>query len=149
MIKLRKYFRGHNGIYVHGSAKDGDITIRGSFGGPEWVREDIVLPKPIVLHRQEWCDIHTGEVLSVTFNLSEIEKDGTVRFGKWFNSCTVNSRDCIKGPVPGTGLSAGPLFCLVVDGTEYWHEDIEENYARLQSRIGDYNTELYLMAMDE
>lgn len=149
MIKLRKYFRGRNGIYVHGTAKDKDITLYSTPDRPELVREDIVLPKPIVLHRQEWCDIHTGENLAVTFNLSEIEKDGTVRFGDRFNSCTVNSRDCIKGPVPGTGLSQGPFFCLVVDGTEYWHEDIEENYARLQSRIGDYNTELYLMAMDE
>lgn len=149
MIKLRKYFRGHNSIYVHGTAKGKDVTLYSTPDRPEWLREDIVLPKPIVLHRQEWCDIDTGEVLSVTFNLSEIEKDGTVRFGKWFNSCTVNSRDCIKDTVPGTEPLPGPLFCLVVDGTEYWHEDIEENYVRLQSRIGDYNTELYLMAMDE
>lgn len=149
MIKLRKYFRGHNSIYVHGTAKDKDVTLYSTPDRPEWLREDIVLPKPIVLHRQEWCDIDTGEVLSVTFNLSEIEKDGTVRFGKWFNSCTVNSRDCIKGPVPGTVLSPGPLFCLVVDGTEYWHEEVKENFAWLQSRIGDYNTELYLKEIDE
>lgn len=148
MIKLRKYFKGHSSIYVHGTAKDKDVTLYGTPDRPGWVREDIVLPKPIVLQRQEWNDVHTGEERAVTFNLSEIEKNGTVRFGDWFNSCTVNSRDCIKGPVPGTVLSPGPFFCLVVDGTEYWHEDIEKNYAQLQSRIGDYNTELYLMAMD-
>lgn len=149
MIKLRKYFRGHNSIYVHGTAKGKDVTLYSTPDRPEWVREDIVLPKPIVLHRQEWCDIDTGEVLSVTFNLSEIEKDGTVRFGKWFNSCTVNSRDCIKDPVPGVETNPGPFFCLVVDGTEYWHDDVKENFARLQSRIGDYNTELYLKEIDE
>ena len=149
MIKLRKYFRGHNGIYVHGTAKGKDVTLRGTPGRPEWLREDIVLPKPVSLYRYEWRDIHTGENLAVTFNLSEIEKDGTLRYGKWFNACTINSRDCIKGSVPGTKPSTGPFFCLVVDGTEYWHDDVEENFAWLQSRIGDYNTELYLMAMDE
>lgn len=149
MIKLRKYFKGHNSIYVHGSAKDGDITIRGSFGGPEWVSEDIDLPKPVSLYRYEWSDVHNGSCLAVTFNLSEIEKDGTVRYGDWFNTCTVNSRDCIKDPVPGVETNPGPFFCLVVDGTEYWHDDVKENFARLQSRIGDYNTELYLKEIDE
>ena len=144
MIKLRKYFKGHNSIYVHGTAKDKDVTLRGTPDRPEWLREDIVLPKPVSLYRYEW-----GDVRAVTFNLSEIEKDGTLRYGKWFNACTINSRDCIKGSVPGTVLSPGPFFCLVVDGTEYWHDDVKENFAWLQSRIGDYNTELYLMAMDE
>ena len=109
MIKLRKYFRGHNGIYVHGTAKDKDVTLRGTPDRPEWIREDIVLPKPVSLYRYEWNDVHTGENLAVTFNLSEIEKDGT----------------------------------------EYWHDDVEENFAWLQSRIGDYNTELYLKEIDE
>lgn len=149
MIKLRKYFRSHNSIYVHGTAKVGKVAIRGSFGSPEWVSEDIDLPKPVSLYRYKWYDIHTGEVLSVTFNLSEIEKDSTVRYGDWFNSCTVNSRDCIKDPVSGTVSPSGPFFCLVVDGTEYWHDDVEENFAWLQSRIGDYNTELYLKEIDE
>lgn len=149
MIKLRKYFRGHNSIYIHGTAKGKDVTLRSMLDKPEWVREDIVLPKPVLLYRYKWYDIHTDEDLAVTFNLSEIEKDGTVRYGDWFNACTVNSRDCIKDPVPGVETNPGPFFCLVVDGTEYWHEDIEENYARLQSRIGDYNTELYLKAIDE
>lgn len=144
MIKLRKYFRGHNRVYVHGTAKGKDVTLRGTPDRPEWVREDIVLPKPVSLYRYEW-----GDDRAVTFNLSEIEKDGTVRYGDWFNACTINSRDCIKGSVPGTKPSPGPFFCLVVDGTEYWHDDVKENFAWLQSRIGDYNTELYLMAMDE
>ena len=148
MIKLRKYFKGHNRIYVHGSAKDGDITIRGSSSSLEWVSEDIDLPKPVSLYRYEWSDVF-GDVLAVTFNLSEIEKDGTVRYGDWFNTCTVNSRDCIKDPIPGVETNPGPFFCLVVDGTEYWHEEVKENFAWLQSRIGDYNTELYLKAMDE
>ena len=149
MIKLRKYFKGHNSIYVHGTAKGKDVTLRSMLDKPEWVSEDITLPKPVSLYRYVWTDVHNGDVLAVTFNLSEIEKDGTVRYGKWFNACTINSRDCIKGSVPGTKPSPGPFFCLVVDGTEYWHGDVDENFAWLQSRIGDYNTELYLMAMDE
>ena len=149
MIKLRKYFKGHKRIYVHGTAKGDGVTISGSFGGPEWVSEDIDLPKPVSLYRYDWNDVHTGENLAITFNLSEIEKDGTVRYGDWFNTCTVNSRACIKDPIPGVETNPGPFFCLVVDGTEYWHEEVKENFAWLQSRIGDYNTELYLKAIDE
>ena len=144
MIKLRKYFRGHNGIYVHGTAKDKDVTLYSTPDRPEWLREDIVLPKPVSLYRYEW-----GDDRAVTFNLSEIEKDGTLRYGKWFNAGTINSRDCIKGAAPETKPSPGPFFCLVVDGTEYWHGDVDENFAWLQSRIGDYNTELYLKEIDE
>ena len=149
MIKLRKYFKGHNSIYVHGTAKGKDVTLRSMLDKPEWVSEDITLPKPVSLYRYVWTDVHNGDVLAVTFNLSEIEKDGTVRYGDWFNACTINSRDCIKDLVPGTMLSSGPFFCLVVDGTEYWHGDVDENFAWLQSRIGDYNTELYLKEIDE
>lgn len=149
MIKLRKYFRGHNGIYVHGTAKDKDVTLYSTPDRPEWVSEDIDLPKPVSLYRYEWSDVHNGDDLAITFNLSEIEKDGTVRYGDWFNTCTVNSRDCIKDPPPGVETNSGPFFCLVVDGTEYWHDDVKENFARLQSRIGDYNTELYLKEIDE
>ena len=149
MIKLRKYFRGHNSIYVHGTVKGKDVTLRSMLDKPEWVREDIVLPKPVSLYRYKWYDIHTDEDLAVTFNLSEIEKDDTVRYGDWFNSCTINSRDCIKDPIPGVETNPGPFFCLVVDGTEYWHDDVKENFAWLQSRIGDYNTELYLKEIDE
>ena len=149
MIKLRKYFRSHNRVYVHGTAKGKDVTLRGTPDKPEWVSEDIDLPKPVSLYRYVWTDVHNGDVLAVTFNLSEIEKDGTVRYGDWFNACTINSRDCIKDLVPGTMLSSGPFFCLVVDGTEYWHGDVDENFAWLQSRIGDYNTELYLKEIDE
>lgn len=154
MIKLRKYFKGHNSIYVHGTVKGKDVTgkdvtLRSTPDRPEWVSEDIDLPKPVSLYRYEWSDVHNGSCLAVTFNLSEIEKDGTVRYGDWFNTCTVNSRDCIKDPVLGMKPSLGPFFCLVVDGTEYWHDDVEENFARLQSRIGDYNTELYLKEIDE
>ena len=149
MIKLRKYFRGHNSIYVHVTAKGKDVTLHSTLDRPEWVSEDIVLPEPVSLYRYEWSDVHNGDVRAVTFNLSEIEKDGTVRYGDWFNTCTVNSRDCIKDPVPGVETNPGPFFCLVVDGTEYWHEEVKENFAWLQSRIGDYNTELYLKAMDE
>ena len=149
MIKLRKYVRGHNSIYVHVTAKDKDVTLRSMLDKPEWIREDIVLPKPVSLYRYKWYDIHTDEDLAVTFNLSEIEKDGTVRYGDWFNACTINSRDCIKDPIPGVETNPGPFFCLVVDGTEYWHDDVKENFAWLQSRIGDYDTELYLKAIDE
>lgn len=149
MIKLRKYFRGYNSIYVHGTAKDKDITLHSTLDRPEWVSEDIVLPKPVSLYRYRWYIKNTDEDLAVTFNLSEIEKDGTVRYGDWFTTCTIDSRDCIKDPVPGMKPLPGPFFCLVVDGTEYWHDDVKENFAWLQSRIGDYNTELYLKAMDE
>ena len=149
MIKLRKYFRGHKRIYVHGTVKDDEVAFRGSSSSPEWVSEDIDLPKPVSLYRYEWSNVHNGDVLAVTFNLSEIEKDGTVRYGDWFNTCTINSRDCIKEPPPGVETNPGPFFCLVVDGTEYWHDDVEEKFAWLQSRIGDYNTELYLKEMDE
>ena len=149
MIKLRKYFRGHNSIYVHVTAKGKDVTLRSMLDKPEWVSEDIVLPKPVSLYRYKWYDIHTDEDLAVTFNLSEIEKDGTVRYGDWFNACTINSRDCITDPIPGVETNPGPFFCLVVDGTEYWHDDVKENFAWLQSRIGDYNTELYLKEIDE
>ena len=149
MIKLRKYFKDHSSIYVHVTVKVGKVTLCGSSSSPEWVSEDIDLPEPVSLYRYEWGDIHTGEERAVTFNLSEIEKDGTVRFGDWFNTCTVNSRDCIKDTIPGVETNPGPFFCLVVDGTEYWHEEVKENFAWLQSRIGDYNTELYLKEMDE
>ena len=149
MIKLRKYFRGHNSIYVHVTAKVGKVTLCGSSSSPEWVSEDIDLPEPVSLYRYEWSDVHNGDVRAVTFNLSEIEKDGTVRYGDWFNACTINSRDCIKDSVPGMKPLPGPFFCLVVDGTEYWHDDVKENFAWLQSRIGDYNTELYLKEIDE
>ena len=149
MIKLRKYFRDHNSIYVHVTVNGKDVTLRSMPDKLEWVSEDIDLPEPVSLYRYEWVDVHNGDVRAVTFNLSEIEKDGTVRYGDWFNTCTVNSRDCIKDPVPGVETNPGPFFCLVVDGTEYWHEEVKENFAWLQSRIGDYNTELYLKAMDE
>ena len=149
MLKLRKYFRGHNSIYVHGTAKGKDVTLRGMLDKPEWVSEDITLPKPVSLCRYGWYDISNGNDIAVTFNLSEIEKDGTVRYGDWFNTCTINSRDCIKDSPPGVETNPGPFFCLIVDGTEYWHDDVKENFAWLQSRIGDYNMELYLKAIDE
>ena len=149
MIKLRKYFRGYNSIYVHGTAKGKDITIHSTLDRPEWVKEDIVLPKPVSLYRYKWYIKHTDEALAVTFNLSAIEKDGTVRYGDWVTTCTLASGRCIKGPVPGTEPLQRAFFCLVVDGTEYWHDDVKKNFAWLQSRIGDYNTELYLKEIDE
>lgn len=149
MIKLRKYFKGHKRMYIHGTVKGKDVTLRGTLDKPEWVSEDIDLPKPLVLHRQEWCDIHTGEVLAVTFNLSEIEEDGTVRYSDWFNGCSINSKDSMNDPPPGVETNPGPFFCLVVNDTEYWHDEVKENFAWLQSQISDYNTELYLKAMDE
>lgn len=41
------------------------------------------------------------------------------------------------------------ITSLVVDDTEYWHDDIKENFAWLQFQISDYNTELYLKGIDE
>lgn len=148
MIKLRKYFKGHTRMYIHGNVKGKDVTLRGTLK-PEWVSEDIALPKPIVLHRQEWCDIYTGKVLAVTLNLSEIEEDGTVRQSDWFNGCTINFRDCMNDPPPGVETNPGPFFCLVINDTEYWYEEIEKNFPLVQTWISDYNTELYLKAMDE
>ena len=110
MIKLRKYFRGHNSIYVHGTAKGKDVTLHSTLDKSEWVSEDIVLPKPVSLYRYKWYNIHTNEDLAVTFNLSEIEKDGTVRYGDWFNACTINSRDCIKDPRSRNETVAGTFF---------------------------------------
>ena len=150
MIKLRKYFKGHNRMYIHGTVKGKDVTLRGTFGDPEWVSEDIVLPKPVILHRQEWCDITTGKVLAVTLNLSEIEEDGTIRTSDWFNGCTINHRDTVTcEPPPGVETNPGPFFCLVINDTEYWYEEIEKNFPQVQSWISDYNTELYLKAIDE
>lgn len=149
MIKLRKYFRGHNSIYVHGTAKGKDVTLYSTPDRPEWVREDIVLPKPLVLHRQEWYNVHTKEVMAVTLNLSEIDEDGTIRYSDWYNGCTINPKDCMDDPPPGVETNPGPFFCLVINGTEYWYEEIEKDFPRVQSLIGDYNTELYLKAMDE
>lgn len=148
MIKLRKYFKGHNRMYIHGKVKGQEVTLRGTLK-PEWVSEDIALPKPIVLHRQEWCDITTGKVLGVTLNLSEIEEDGTIRQSDWFNGCTINFRDCMDDPPPGVETNPGPFFCLVINDTEYWYEEIEKNFPLVQTWISDYNTELYLKAMDE
>lgn len=136
-------------MYIHGKVKDQDLILRGTLGKPEWVSEDIDLPKPLVLHRQEWKDIHDGKILAVTFNLSEIDENGTVRQSDWFNGCTINFKDCMNDPPPGVETNPGPFFCLVVDDTEYWYEEIEKNFAWLQSRISDYNTELYLKGMDE
>lgn len=150
MIKLRKYYKGHTSLYIHGKVKDKDLTLRGTFGDPEWVSKDITLPKPVVLHQQEWKDVTTGNVLAVTYNLSEIEEDGTIRYSDWYNGCTINHRDTITWEPPtGVETNPGPFFCLVVDDTEYWHEDIEKNFSMIQSRISDYNTELYLKAIDE
>lgn len=148
MIKLRKYFKGHNRMYIHGKVKGQEVTLRGTLK-PEWVSEDIVLPKPLVLHRQELCDITTGKVLGVTLNLSEIEEDGTIRQSDWFNGCTINHKDCMNDPPPGVETNHGPFFCLVINDTEYWYEEIEKNFPLVQSWISDYNTELYLKAMDE
>lgn len=149
MIKLRKYFKGHNRMYIHGNVKGKDVTLRGTLGDPEWVSEDIDLPKPIVLHRQEWCDITTGKVLAVTLNLSEIEEDHTIRYSDWFNGCNISYSDCMNDPPPGVETNPGPFFCLVINDTEYWYDDIEKNFPLVQSWISDYNTELYLKAMDE
>ena len=149
MIKLRKYFKGHKRMYIHGTVKGKEVTLRGTLDKPEWVSEDIDLPKPVILHRQEWCDIHTGEVLAVTLNLSEIEEDGTIRSSDWFNGCTISYKDCMDDPPPGVETNPGPFFCLVINDTEYWYEEIEKNFPLVQSWISDYNTELYLKAMDE
>lgn len=149
MIKLRKYFKGHTRMYIHGKVKDQDLTLRGTLGKLEWVSEDIDLPKPLVLHRQEWCNIHNNEVIAVTLNLSEIEEDGTIRNSDWFNGCTINHKDCMNDPPPGVETNHGPFFCLVINGTEYWYEEIEKNFPQVQTWISDYNTELYLKAMDE
>lgn len=149
MIKLRKYHKGHTRMYIHGTVKGKDVTLRGTFGDPEWVSEDIDLPKPVVLHRQEWCDISTGKVLAVTLNLSEIEEDGTVRNDRWFNGCNINFKDCMDDPPPGVETNPGPFFCLVIDDTEYWYEEIEKNFTMVQSCISNYNTELYLKEIDE
>lgn len=134
-------------MYIHGKVKNQDVTLRGTFGDPEWVSEDMDLPKPVVLHRQEWCDITTGKVLGVTVTLSEIEEDKP-EIRPWFNGCTINFKVCMDDPPPGIEKNSGPFFCLVVDGTEYWYEEIEENFAWLQSQISNYNTELYLKDID-
>lgn len=150
MIKLRKYTNGHNRLYIHVKVKDNDLTLRGTLDKPEWISKDITLPKPVVLHQQEWKDVHSGEVLAVTYNLSEIEEDGTIRYSDWYNGCTINHRDTVtREPPPGAETNPGPFFCLVVDDTEYWHEDIEKNFTLVQSRISDYNTELYLKEIDD
>lgn len=149
MIKLRKYFKGHNRMYLHGKVKGQDLTLRGTLGTPEWVSEDIDLPKPLVLHRQEWYNVHTKEVITVTINLSEIEEDGKIRYSDWFNGCTINHKDCMDDPPPTVETNPGPFFCLVINDTEYWYEDIEKNFPQVQSWISDYNTELYLKAIDE
>ena len=149
MIKLRKYFKGHTRMYIHGTVKGQEITFHGTLDKPEWVSEDIDLPNPVVLHRQEWYDIQTGEVLAVIFNLSEIDEDGTVRYSDWFNGCTIiNYKDCMNDPPPGVETNPGPFFCLVVDDTEYWYDEIKEKFAWLQSQISNYNTELYLKEID-
>ena len=149
MIKLRKYHKGYTRFYIHGKVNGGDVKLQGKLDKPEWVSEDIDLPKPVVLHRQEWCDISTGKVLAVTLNLSEIEEDGTVRNDQWFNGCNINYKDCMNDPPPGVETNPGPFFCLVIDDTEYWYEEIEKNITFVQSCISNYNTELYLKEIDE
>lgn len=145
MIKLRKYFKGYTRIYVHGTVKDRDVNLRGELTKPEWVSHDIDLTKPITLQRKEWRNLHTGEYIGCSLLLTEIEEDKSDIAG-----CVISSKSSItEEPKPGTETNNGPFFCLNIDGKEYWYDDILENISIVQACISNYNTELYLKAIDD
>lgn len=145
MIKLRKYFKGYTRIYVHGTVKDRDVKLRGELTRPEWVSQDIDLLNPVSLQRKEWRNLHTGEYIGCSLLLTEIEGDNSEIAG-----CVISSRTSItEEPKPGTETNNGPFFCLNIDGKEYWYDDILENISIVQACISNYNTELYLKAIDD
>lgn len=149
MIKLRKYFRGYTRLYVHGTVKNRDVRLRGELNRPEWVSQDIDLLNPISLQRKEWRNLHTGEYIGCSLILSEIEEDKSENTS-WYDGCVISSRSSItEEPKPGTDVNNGPFFCLNIDGKEYWYDDILENISIVQACISNYNTELYLKAMDD
>lgn len=149
MIKLRKYFKGYTRIYIHGTVKDRDVKLRGELNRPEWVSQDIDLLNPISLQRKEWRNIRTGEYIGCSLLLAEIEGDKPENTS-WYDGCVISSRSSItEEPKPGTETNNGPFFCLFIDGKEYWYDDILENISIVQACISNYNTELYLKAMDD
>ena len=149
MIKLRKYFRGYTRIFIHGTVKNRDVKLRGELNRPEWVSEDIDLLKPVSLKRSEWRNLHTGEYIGCSLILAEIEGD-KLEITPWYDGCVISSRTSItEEPKPGTDINNGPFFCLFIDGKEYWYDDILENLSEVQACISNYNTELYLKAMDD
>lgn len=150
MIKLRKYIKGYTRIYVHGTVKGRDVNLQGKLDKPEWVSQDIDLPHPITLQRREWRNLHTGEYIGCSLILSEIEGDMPETTRWWINGCVINSKASItEEPEPGTDTNNGPFFSLIIDGKEYWYDDILENMSEVQACISNYNTELYLKAMDD
>lgn len=149
MLKLRKYIKGYSRIYVHGTVKDRDVKLRGELTRPEWVSHDIDLTKPIALQRREWRNLHTGEYIGCSLLLTEIEEDKS-EIISWYDGCVINSKVSItEEPEPGTDTNNGPFFSLIIDGKEYWYDDIMENMSEVQACISNYNTELYLKAMDD
>ena len=68
----------------------------------------------------------------------------------WYNGCVINSKASItEEPEPGTDVNNGPFFSLIINGKEYWYDDILENMSEVQACISNYNTELYLKAIDD
>lgn len=136
-------------MYIHGTVKGKDVKLRGELNRPEWVSEDIDLLNPILLQRKEWRNIRTGEYIGCSLVLSEILED-EMEITHWYDGCVISSRTSItEEPKPGTETNNGPFFCLNIDGKEYWYDDILENMSIVQACISNYNTELYLKAMDE
>ena len=149
MIKLRKYSRGYTRIFVHGTVENREVKLRGELNRPEWISEDIDLLKPVSLKRNEWKNIHTGEYIGCSLFLEEIVGD-KLEITPWYDGCVISSRTSItEEPKPGTDVNNGPFFCLFIDGKEYWYDDILENLSEVQACISNYNTELYLKAIDD
>ena len=144
MIKLRQFIYEY---YEHYCTDFFDM--RSSVEHPGWCCKDIPVTKPVAFYTKEWHSID-GRFNTVTLTLCEI-KDGKIQSNQWYNGCLINTKDkisSVENSRSDRDIYPGPYFCLVIDDQEYWQEDIEQNYARIQSIISDYNTELYLKEID-
>ena len=115
--------------------------------GTEWKHDELTIDKPVYLHETPWYLID-GTLGHVTLTLTGVDENGKLSdaYGYGF---TIGEKDYVFATVtPGTDMATGMFFCLLIDDTEYWKEDIEKNRSFVETTIDDYNTELYLKEID-
>lgn len=114
----------------------------------EWKHDELPIDKPVYLHETQWYLID-GTLGHVTLTLTGVDENGKLSdaYGYGF---TIGEKDYVFAPVtPGTDMATGMFFCLLIDGKEYWKEDIEKNRSFVETTLNDYNTELYLKEIDD